>query len=408
MTLWMRATFLALWLSSVTLTGVAADWPQWRGPQFNGHASGPELPTHWSDESVVWRTPLSGIGQSTPIVSNGAIFLTSSDTDGHRRYVVCLDRQSGATRWTRTIKCEQPNVKHNMNSFASASCVTDGKHVAAFFGRGGIHCFDHEGKLQWSRDDLGSFAGPWGTAASPAMVGNLVIQNCDADEDAYLVALDKASGETVWRTPRDNYRGWSTPFLLRTKARDELVLNGHRGVRAYDPDTGKELWFCQGFNGRGSPTPVFVEGKKQLVVINGLSGDIYAVRPGGNGNVTETHMVWHTRRSGRDLPSPIVVDRFLFTIGLRGFAMCYDIDTGEELWKERLGGIFTASPIASGGRVFVPNDDGVMFVIQPDTKLNIVAKNRLNSADGELFRASITPHDGQMLIRSNTALYCVQ
>jgi outer membrane protein assembly factor BamB len=319
--------------------------------------------------------------------------------------VSCLNGDTGKVLWTRTIACDDPAVQHSMNTYASASCVTDGERVVAFFGRGGVHCFDLNGQQLWSRNNLSRFEGPWGTAASPAIVGRLVIQNCDADEDAFLIAFDKETGDTVWKTTRDDFRGWSTPILIEANNRQELILNGHRGIRGYDPETGKERWFCQSFNGRGAPNPAFVDG--MLVVLNGKPGDIYAVRPGGEGDVTNTHMVWHTRRSGRDLPSPTVAAGFVFTVGLRGVATCYDLKSGAELWKERMGGIYAASPVVVDGKFIVHNEDGDFFVIQPDSKLNIVQKNKLESADGELFRASIAPFKGRLLLRSDRALYCV-
>src|SRR5207237_624092 len=157
----------------------------------------------------------------------------------------------------------------------------------------GVHAYNVDGKPLWSRD-LGRFAGPWGTAASPILVGDLVIQNCDAEEEAFLIALDKRTGKQVWRTPRDvpERGGWSTPVLVKSGGRAELVLNGAKAVTAYDPATGKPLWFCKSFNGRGEPTAT--PGHGLLFMVNGLQGDFYAVRPGGEGDVTKSHMAWHT------------------------------------------------------------------------------------------------------------------
>lgn len=381
------------------------NWPHWRGPNTDGRIVDPKLPLRWDDRSIVWRTPLPGSGQSTPVVWNDRVFLTSASQDGTKRFVHGIDRMSGKILWTRSVASPNPAEQHNMNSFASASCATDGEHVVAFFGRAGVHCFGVDGEPRWARTQLGEFAGPWGTAASPAIIGDLVIQNCDADADACLIAFHKRTGETAWRVDRDNFRGWSTPFLIQTEQRPEMILNGHRGLRAYDPQTGRELWFCQSFNGRGAPTPVYVNEK--LIVLNGKPGDIYAVRPGGNGDVTDTHMVWHTARSGRDLPSPAVSGEFILTVGLRGIATCYDLQSGKELWKERLGGIYAASPVVVNGRFVTHNEAGETFVIEPGEELAVVAKNQLAKAKGEIFRASITPHRGQLLLRSDQALYCI-
>jgi outer membrane protein assembly factor BamB len=239
------------------------------------------------------------------------------------------------------------------------------------------------------------------------LVGDLVIQNCDSDVDAYIVGLDKKTGKTVWRTARPDNRGWSTPVLVTANGRQELAVNGHSGVRAYDPKTGKELWFCKSFNGRGEPT--VTPGFGLLFTVNGLAGDIYAIKTGGDGDVTKSHMAWHTPRKGaRDTPSPILVDRFLTVMDMKGVATCYDAITGKELWKDRVGGNFSASPIASGGYIYFLSEAGETVVMKPGSTMDIVARNVLSSAaDDELFRASLTPCDGQVLIRSNQVLYCI-
>jgi outer membrane protein assembly factor BamB len=261
----------------------------------------------------------------------------------------------------------------------------------------------------WSRQ-LGGFAGPWGTAASPLIIGDLVVQNCDAEDQAFLLAVDKRTGKDVWRTPRERLRGWSTPLLVDAGGRSELVLNGETGVRGYDLQSGKELWFCKGDTGRGTPT--VTPAGDLLVVVNGRPGAMFAVRPGGQGQVNATHEVWRTmRRGGRDLPSPIVVGEHLLVVNLRpGVATCYLAASGEELGKQRLNGAFSASPIAAGGVAYFPNEDGEVFVLQPaDDGVKIVARNRIQPMfDNEVFRSSVTPlADGSLLLRSSRAIYCI-
>jgi outer membrane protein assembly factor BamB len=234
-----------------------------------------------------------------------------------------------------------------------------------------------------------------------------VIQNCDADTDACLVALDKQTGEDIWRTRRRDYRGWSTPIVLNTGARRELVLNGHEGVQGYDPATGRELWFCQSVKGRGEPT--VTPAGKGLCIVNGLTGgEIYLVRPGGQGDVTETHMPWHTpRRGARDTPSPIVAGRYIIVIDMGGIATCYDAEDGSIHWKERLAGKYSASPIAAGGLAYFLNEEGKTFVVEPGPALKVVAENTLPAGPEEIFRATPTPSAGQLFVRSTTTLYCV-
>lgn len=382
------------------------NWPGWRGPSGVGHSSDTSLPVKWSDKDLAWKTELPGSGQSSPTIWGSRIFLTSSTEQGAQRHVICLDRSTGELLWEKVAWTGEPEKSHRMNEFASATCATDGQRVVAFFGKGGIHCYDFDGKLLWTRD-LGSFVGPWGAAASPLIVGDVVIQNCDADEDAYIIGLNKMTGETVWKTSREDLRGWCSPILVDSGDRSEVVLNGERGVNAYDPKTGKALWFCKGDRGRGTPTVVPYQ--DMLIAVAGRPGDMIAVRSGGNGTVNATHEVWRTnRRGGRDLPSPIVVDNYLIVFDLRpGMATCYDAASGKELDRIRLSGGFSASPIAARGLVYIPNENGEVFVVKPGAELEVVAQNKMPLGAGEVYRASLTPHNGQILCRSNNVLYCI-
>ncbi len=278
------------------------DWPQWRGPSSDGNSTESNIPVTWDDKSVVWKTELPGNGQSSPVILGDRIFLTSSLEAGKQRVVFGLDRKTGKLLWQETVWTGTPEATHKMNGWATATCATDGKHVVAFFGKGGIHGFDLDGKKLWSKD-LGKFDGPWGAAASPLIVDGLVIQNCDAVGEASLLALEVASGKVVWQTPRDvpPRGGWSSPVLVNAGSRREVVLNGEEVVTGYDPLSGKKLWTCKAFNGRGEPT--VTPGHGLLYVVNGKPGDFYALRPGGEGDVTQSHLAWHTpRKSGRDQP----------------------------------------------------------------------------------------------------------
>jgi hypothetical protein len=290
-----------------------------------------------------------------------------------------------------------------MNGWASATCATDGEVVVAFFGRGGLHAYTLDGQPLWSRD-LGPFEGPWGTAASPLIIGDLVIQNGDSERDAFLEAFDRKTGTSAWRRPRPDQRGWSTPVLVQQAGRAQLVLNGHTGVTAYDPANGAELWFTPNSNGRGEPT--VTPGRDLLYVVCGLGGDMYALRLAAASNSPQR--VWSApRRGGRDLPAPIAVGDYVIVSSLSGIATCYDAKTGKEHWKERLGGQFSSSPIAIGGLVFFQNEAGETIVIEPGPTLQIVARNALDKGTDELFRASLTPYGGRIYSRSTTHLYCI-
>ena len=389
-----------------TLWGGEFNWPRWRGPEGTGHTQETGLPVTWSAKDVTYRVELEGWGQSAPMVWGDRIFLTSSSPNGKDRVVLCHDRNTGKQLWKKAVWAGDGESLHKMNSWATPSCVTDGKIVVAFFGRGGIHALDMDGKLLWSHE-LGAFAGPWGIAASPVIVGDLVVQNCDAEETAFIVAFDKTTGKEAWRTPRDVNRGWSTPIVVPVADHQELVVNGHSGVKSYDPASGKELWFCKSFNGRGSPTVTTAQGL--VFAVNGLAGDVYAIRPGGSGNVTASHMAWHTpRRKGRDLPSPIVVDNVLFVVSMTGVATGYDPLQGTEMWNGRLAGNFSGSPVAASGLIYVQNEAGTVYVIKPlRDQLQVEAENKLGDVGDEIFRASPAMSEGQFFFRSDKALYCV-
>jgi len=385
----------------------SSHWSRFRGPAGTGVSTAAKIPVEFGPSDVVWKTELPVTGHSSPVQWGDRIFLTGAKVvdESVQRHVICVDANTGKILWDQTAAVVPGESLHKMNSWATPSCVTDGERVIAFFGAGGLHCFDNAGVKQWSKD-LGTFPGGWGVGASPIILNQTVIQNCDAEGDSYLIALNKTTGEEIWRTPREAKPrgGWSTPIVIDVNGHQELILNGEFGVAAYNPKTGQPLWTCTGFNGRGTPVPVWGHGL--LYVVNGKSGDVYAVRPGGRGDVTKSHMAWHTdRRGGRDLPSPILVDNCLVAISMAGIATGYDAQSGEELWKERLGGNYSGSPIAAGGHVYALAEDGNVLVIKAGKQFELVAKNDLGAGTGEIFRSSPGVVDGALLIRSDRKLY---
>ena len=363
---------------------------------------------------MAWQVDLPGDeGQSSPVIWGDRIFLTSSDKRGAERLVYCLSRKNGELLWKHTVWKGDPEDTHKMNGWASSSCTTDGNMVYAFFGKGGLHAFTVEGKPAWSKD-LGSFEGPWGTAACPIIVGNLLIQNCDADVNARMIAFDKTTGKEVWTADRHEYRGWSTPLLLDVQgkngqAHQELVINGHTGARGYDPKSGKELWSAEVGRGRGTPTVTPDADGKNVFVIPGRSpGVLYSVGLGGTGKVNDSHLNWvKNRGGGRDLSSPVVIGDYVMAITMNGILFCNDAKTGEELWKARIGGNFSASPVAWRGHAFFVSETGETVVIKPGKSANIVSRNVVPTTREEIVRASLTPTRGQVFLRSTKVLYCI-
>lgn len=406
----MRIAFSLLLVASLfsaaTLQADDSNWPRWRGPLQDGHSAETGFPSTWSATDVKWKVKLPGSGQSSPVIWGSQIFLTAAIEQGNERVVFCVDRKSGEIEWQKTVWKGAPEATHKMNGFASASCVTDGERVYAFFGKGGgLFCLTIDGKLLWEKP-LGDFPGPWGTASCPVLVGDLVIQNCDSDGEASLIAFDKTTGEQAWKASRESFRGWSTPILVDANGREELVVQGHTGVRAYDPATGKELWFQTGSSGRGTPT--VTPGNGLLYAVPGRPGATLALRPGGTGDITNSHVAWKAERKGRDLPSPIVIGDYILIIGMNGGILsCYNAKDGTELWQERVGGNFTASPIVIDGLAAFLSESGETIVVKPGPKVEIVSRNTIGARDDEIFRASITPSKQELFLRSDTALYRV-
>lgn len=403
------AGLIGVLLALNQLTSAAeGDWPQWRGPASDGHSAERNVPVKWDASSVVWKCELPGSGQSSPVIAGNRIFLTAALESGRQRVVFCVDRETGRIAWQEIVWSGEPEKSHAMNGWASATCATDGQHVVGFFGQGGLHGLDVAGKKLWSKD-LGQFGGPWGAGASPLIVGKLVIQNCETEGVGSIVAFDVVTGEVKWQTPRDAPQrgGWSSPIVVSVGDRQEVVLNGFNGVTGYDLATGKKLWFCKSFAGRGEPTAT--AGQGLLFMVNGQPGDFYAVRPGGEGNVSGSHLAWHApRKAGRDQPSPIVINDFVIVASMDGIAICYDTKTGRELWKERLGGNFTSSPIAANGLAYFQSNTGETIVIKPGPTLDVVARNTIPVGADEIFRASLTPSRGLMFSRSDKKLYCLK
>jgi outer membrane protein assembly factor BamB len=406
------SAFVAL-IAAAALTGASTaaefDWPAWRGPAGSGHTAETGVPTQWDASAVAWKSVLPGRGQSSPVIWGDRIFLTSYLEEGRKRLVFCVDRRNGSVLWQDVCWTGQPEPTHKMNGWASATCVTDGAHVWASFGKAGLHCYTVQGKRVWSRD-LGVFLSKnkRGTAASPLVVGDIVIQNGDSESDPWLFGLNKLTGEIAWKTERPAAEGYSSPILFQVDGRTEVVLNGDKFVGGYEPATGKLLWRCKSFNGRGEPTPA--PGKDAVYVVNGLAGDVYAVRPGGSGDVTAGRMIWHTpRKGGRDQPSPILVGEHLLVSNMQGILTCYSAKDGKELWKDRMGnGNFTASPISAGGRAYFLSEAGETIVIEPGPALKVAARSATPGAAGdELFRASAAVSRGQVFIRSDRVLYCI-
>ena len=441
--MWRRLTCMAssLVLLSVCLVsarapetrsvrGTDSHWAQWRGPSGQGYTDDARVPLTWSDkENLLWKTRLPGAGNSSPVVWSDRIFLTASSDNGDERNVLCLRASDGKVLWDRLASKGVPSGNtHRWNGHASASCATDGKYVFAFFGTPGLFCYNFDGKLLW-KHSFGVFTSKagWGTAASPFLFEDLVIQNCDNDGAAglpkgtdkaaapmALVALEKATGKVRWRTPRNQGRGFSTPRLVKTPSgRVDLVLNGPLGVWGYDPRSGKEVWHCDRTDPAdkarfGEPMPV--ADATTLYAPSGRPGPFQAIRLGGTGDITKTHLVWQVRRGRhRDVSSQLLWGGLLYAADSKGVLTCHDTKTGAVVFEKSFGvrKKSVASPVAVSGKLLFVLDDGETVVLEPGRTLKVVARNRLGDGKELDFNASPAVADGKLYLRSQSHLYCI-
>ena len=385
----------------------AEDWTSFRGPTGMG-VTDQKIPTSWNNGSILWEKSIAGEGQSSVVEAGNKIFLTASENSGNKRSLLCFSKDKGKLLWQKSVSYKGEESSHRMNGWCTPTPATEGNRVVAFFGPAGMHCFDTDGKKIWKLQ-LGDFPGSWGAAASPIIINGIVYQNCDSMGPSRLIAVSLETGKIMWDTPRvEKPRGgWSTPICIGVNNKKQLVVNGEYGVRGYDLSNGNELWFCKGFNGRGSPVPFF--GNGLLYVVNGKPGDLYAVSPHGLGDVTNSHLKWHAKRNGgRDLPSPAMLNDLVLVTSMSGIVTCYDAKSGKTHWIDRLQGAFSGSPIVSDNYYYIQSESGTTYVIKPNkNNLEVISKNQLSSNLEEIFRATLSPIDGKIYTRSNSKLYCI-
>jgi outer membrane protein assembly factor BamB len=356
-------------------------WSQWRGPSGQGIVESKGYPDTWSDtENVRWKTAVPGRGHSSPIVWKDRIFLTTAH-DGTRRALLCFDRNDGKLLWEAAAPPPETVERlFRKNSYATATPATDGERIYALFGNGGIAAFDFNGKQVWHYS-FGATSNYHGPGGSPLLYKDRVIFYQDQRSDSFIAALNAKTGKVMWKTARQEAVGWGTPAAIRAGARDEIVVNGQYAVRAYDPDTGKELWSAKGPTMEVTPTPAVGHGL--VFCSSGRAGPTLAIRPGGTGDVTESHIVWQTPRGSPFIPSPLVHGDLIYLINdMAAIATCLEAKTGNTVWQGRLGEAkregFSASPLAVEGKIYFTNDDGETFVLAAGREFKILRINRLN------------------------------
>ena len=392
----------------------AGNWPEYRGPGAQGHSAAQGLPLTWSKpENIAWSTVIPERGWSSPVIWEDQIWLTTATPDGTRLFALCVDRTTGRiVHNINVFDVESPEHIASMNSYASPSPVIEDGRVYVHYGTYGTACLDtRTAKTIWTRRDLkcDHHEGP---GASPILFENLLIMHVDGRDVQYVVALNKVDGKTVWKTnrsvdysnvPYNHRKCYGTPIVIRTGGRTQLISPTAKAFLAYDPRTGKELWKVRHAGWSITPRPIF--GNGLVFLINDYERpELWALRPDGTGDVTDSHIVWKVTKTMPNQPSPLLIGDLLYTVNDMGIAICLEAESGQVVWKERLGGNYSASPIYADGRIYFFNRDGRTTVIQPGRSFKILAVNDL---DEELM-ASPAVADKAIYLRTRTRPYRIE
>lgn len=423
----------------------AAHWPSFRGPHASGIAEGHATPVTWDVErghNILWKTPIPGLGHGSPVIWGDRIFLTTAVSEtgeadlrvglygdiapvnedfAQKFKVLCVDRDSGRVLWERVAYEGVPKIKrHTKATHANASPATDGRHVVAFFGSEGLYCYDLDGELRWKKDfgvlDSGYFMVPgaqWGFGSSPVIFEDRVIVQCDVQGNSFVAALDIADGREIWRTPRDEVPTWGTPTVHRDAERTQIIVNGYRHIGGYDFATGRELWRLTGGGDIPVPTPVVAHGLAFITNAHGPMAPIYAVRLAAQGDITPEspehpgeHVAWWTPRMGNYMQTPLVYGGLLYACMDNGVLTCFDARTGEQKYRQRLGGGrsgFTASGVAADGKLYFTSEDGEVYVLKAGPEFEQLAVNSM----AEVCMATPAIAEGVLYFRTRGHLVAV-
>jgi outer membrane protein assembly factor BamB len=412
--LFLYSIFLSFNFSVIlTAHATAAEWPQFRGPGGQGTTSEKNLPLTWSDtKNVAWKTELPGFGASSPIAVGDRVYVTcysgygvdqrnSGTLEDLVLHVVCLNK-AGKIVWDQHVQPKLPESKSvRDHGYAGPTPATDGEHLYVFFGKSGVFKFNLDGEQVWQAD-VGEKTHGWGCGTSPVLYGNLVIVNASV-ESGSLVAIDKDSGEEVWRAGGMN-SSWNTPHLVDLGGgKQELVVSVRRRILAFDPATGEQLWNCAGIQDYVCPSIVSHEGV--LYVIGGRQSKAIAIRAGGRGDVTESHRVWEAR-AGSNVTSPVVHDGHLYWVSDRNrIAYCVRLEDGKVIYDKRFPDKPYASALAGDGKLYIVTQHGGTYVLAAKPEFQQLAHNVLD--DRSTFNASPIVANGKLFLRSDKYLYCI-
>ena len=402
---------------SASNSAKTADWTEFRGPTGQGHAEIAGLPVTWNEsQNIAWKVPVPGRGWSSPVVSDGRIYMTTAVKDGsagaRSLRVLCLNAEDGNVVWNQEAFQQRDNdvEVHRKNSHASPTPILEGDRLYVHFGPHGTACLKTDGSVVWENQSL-VYAPQHGNGGSPALADNLLIICCDGRDIRFVVGLDKQTGQQIWRRERDleAARGFSfsTPAVVEAAGRSQAICPGSSGVWSYDSQTGEQVWrvsYGEGY----SVIPRPVAGHGLVYVCSGYGdGQLFAIDPAGRGDVTDSHVKWKRKRGVPMSPSLLLVGRELYMVSDQGIVSCLDADSGNQYWQERLPGEYSASPVFADGRIYFQNETGVTTVILPGRKHEKIAENRLGDGKTRTF-ASFAFVDHAILLRSETHLYRIQ
>lgn len=416
----MKLVLASALLCLLTSSLGAADWPRFRGPSGDGLVTDTGLPLKWSEkENLLWRTELPGPGSSSPIVVGYRIFLTCYSGYGLdvrdpgnltdlKRHAICLNRRDGKILWQQEVKSELPDKPYTgqyitMHGYASSTPVSDGAGVFFFLGNAGVHAYTLDGRKVWNVS-VGEKAHDWGVGTSPILYGDLLIVNA-AHESNALVALDRKTGKTVWSV-NGFPASWNTPAIVKVEGHDELVVNANGKLRAFDPKTGKELWFCNAIKA-AELCPSIVAHEGVIFILGGPNSQAMAIRAGGSGDVTATHVVWRAAK-GSNVGSPVYHNGHLYLVNdSRGMALCLDAKTGEVVYEQSMPtrrDRWYASPLLAGDRLYYVGRTSGTVVLAAKPQFEVLATNVI-AGDESVSNASPAVADGQIFLRSDKYAY---
>jgi len=437
----------ALLLPRVSLRAAEGDWPAFRGPDASGVQDGFPLPTRWNADAsagpaagVRWKTPIPGLGHSSPIVWGDRVFVatavresgepplrlglfgdsTGADDNVNQRWVIYgVDVKNGRIAWEQIVKTGTPRAgRHVKGTHANTTLATDGQNLVAFFGSEGVHVYSLDGKHRWSQDlgliNVSKYGIGWGFAASPTIHRDRIFLQCDAPDNPYLVAVSLADGRELWRTMRKDVceRSWATPFVHVDDTRTQVIANGWPYAVSYDAMTGKELWRLRVGGDNPIPTPFAAGGL--IYVANGHgAAPVFAVRPNAKGDISladgatsNAHVVWSNPRNGAYIQTPLVYRGLLYSGTNNGVLKCYDAVSGEVLYEQRLTpepAGFSASPVAGDGKVYCTSEEGEVVVVRAGRTYQELARNKM----GESCMATPALSRGRLIVRTRSQLLAI-